>query len=160
MNGHYFDAMGSAPTLGAHGGFGFMIAGGVISLVLTALLIAATIIAIVLLIRAARNRGIEVKGGRLAAFWFVGICLTPIMLAVYVLTLKPEHQYTTVEATANPAGFVPLTPEPAQQAAPQEPLAADLYAAVVAPTEPLPAVTAEEAPANGTDAASTNVTSN
>ena len=163
MNGHYFDSMGGSQFLGSHGGFGFQIAGGVISLVLTALLIAATIIAIILLIKAARNRGIEVKGGRLAAFWFIGICLTPIMLALYVLALKPQPQYATVEAQAAPMGFVPVSvPAEPQPVAPmpQEPLAADPYAPIVAPTEPLPVVATEEAPANDESAASENQASN
>lgn len=93
MNGRF--------AFGAPAGFGGAnIALGILGLVFTALLIAATIILIIMLIDAARARGVEVKGGRLAGFWIVGLVLTPIPLALYVLCIKPTEAHVTVEAPA------------------------------------------------------------
>ncbi len=64
---------------------------GIFGLIFTAALVAATIIAIVMLIDAAREKGIEVKGAKLAGYWIVGIVLTPITLGLYVLCLKPRE---------------------------------------------------------------------
>ena len=73
---------------------------GILGLVFTALLVAATIICIVMLIDAARARGVEVKGGRLAGFWIVGLVLTPIVLALYVLCIKPTEARAEAPAPA------------------------------------------------------------
>ena len=94
MYGHGLNYGDVTGQVGGHSGLPWL--GGLFTLIVVGLVIAATVISIILLINAARNRGVEVKGGRLAAFWFVGICLTPIMLALYVLTLKPAPNYATV----------------------------------------------------------------
>ena len=101
MNGRF--ALGAAGM----GGGNLML--GIFGLVFTALLVAATIIAIVMLIDAARARGVEVSGGRLAGFWIVGLVLTPIVLALYVLCVKP--QAARAEAPASDAAFgAPASP--------------------------------------------------
>lgn len=90
---------------------------GIFGLILTAALVAATIIAIVMLIDAAREKGIEVKGAKLAGFWIVGLVLTPITLGLYVLCLKPreaKEQVAIFETVANEQ-IPPEGPAPTQQ---------------------------------------------
>ncbi len=101
---------------------------GVFGLIFTAALIAATIIAIVMLIDAARAKGVEVKGARLAGFWIVGIVLTPFMLGLYVLCMKPREareQVAVFEAVqGEPTPFDPKASVPTQQI-PSDPTTTD-----------------------------------
>ncbi len=85
---------------------------GILGLIFTALLVAATIICILMLIDAARAKGMEVKGGRLAGFWIVGLVLTPITLALYVLCVKPVEAPSEAPAfeTAPTPGAGPSDP--------------------------------------------------
>lgn len=97
MHGRYGNALG--------GPSGDLIA-GILGLVFTAVLIAATIIAIVMLVDAARRKGVEVKGAKLAGFWFTGIVLTPLMLALYVLCLRPAMAARVARVITTMARFL------------------------------------------------------
>ncbi len=113
-------------AMGVPGGGNVLL--GIFGLVFTAALVAATIIAIVMLIDAARERGIEVKGAKLAGFWIVGLVLTPITLGLYVLCLKPREareQVAALEAVpSEPAPFDPEGAAPTQQI-PSDPTVSD-----------------------------------
>ncbi len=87
---------------------------GIFGLVFTAALVAATIIAIVMLVDAARAKGIEVKGAKLAGFWIVGLVLTPFMLGLYVLCLKPREAEEPI-AVFEELPSEPEAPAPTQQ---------------------------------------------
>ena len=108
--------MNGSIAFGAPAGLGGAnVALGILGLIFTAALVAATIIAIFMLVDAARAKGIEVKGAKLAGFWIMGIVLTPLMLGLYVLCLKPvEARQAAFEPAPTQGGFAPLDPRAPQ----------------------------------------------